>query len=232
MEGDISEVPLDSPVLGVHVLPPKRRSVSGPKPLGESNTLNVLGRGAGTWGPGDKEKGTGEKGAGAGEKQRQVSAPAATPSIPAIDRLKGKHTPKERPTPQSVRTAGTVRIQPLDPQRTRVAVLDSASVASSPRSVHSRRDSWPSPPSPPGSAHSSPPSTRREGFDSEDGPGWAAFEEMRREIANLQLDMLRVGRGIKNEIRAAVGPLVEEIRSNREIIARQQAEIERLRRGY
>lgn len=226
----MNELALDSPVLGIHVLPPKRRSVSGPKPLGESNTLNVPGRGAGTWGPGDKEKSTGEK--GAGEKQRQVSAPAATPSIPAIDRLKGKHTPKERPTPQSVRTAGTVRIQPLDPQRTRVAVLDSASVASSPRSVHSRRDSWPSPPSP-GSTHSSPPTTaRRDGFDSEEGPGWVAFEEMRREIANLQLDMLRVGRGIKNEIRAAVGPLVEEIRSNREVIARQQAEIERLRRGY
>jgi len=29
------------------------------------------------------------------------------------------------------------------------------------------------------------------------GPGWEAYEEMRREIANLQMDMIRMGRGLK-----------------------------------
>ncbi|WWD19811.1 hypothetical protein CI109_104275 [Kwoniella shandongensis] len=58
------------------------------------------------------------------------------------------------------------------------------------------------------------------------------MEEMRREIGNLQLDMLRMGRSLKNEIRRAVQPLLEEMRENREVIERQRREIERLRRGY
>ncbi|KAK4689228.1 hypothetical protein P7C73_g889, partial [Tremellales sp. Uapishka_1] len=62
--------------------------------------------------------------------------------------------------------------------------------------------------------------------------GQRGMEEMRREIANLQLDMLRMGRGLKNEIRRAVGPLMSELRENKEVIERQRKEIERLRRGY
>ncbi|CAK9780157.1 hypothetical protein CC85DRAFT_82526 [Cutaneotrichosporon oleaginosum] len=64
------------------------------------------------------------------------------------------------------------------------------------------------------------------------GPGWDALEELRREIGDMQMDMLRMGRSLKNEIRAAVAPLVEELRMSRETIAAQAAEIERLRRGY
>ncbi|GMK56781.1 hypothetical protein CspeluHIS016_0306210 [Cutaneotrichosporon spelunceum] len=64
------------------------------------------------------------------------------------------------------------------------------------------------------------------------GPGWDAVDDLRREIGNLQLDMLRMGRALKNEIRAAVAPLVDELRASREMVAAQQAEIERLRRGY
>lgn len=64
------------------------------------------------------------------------------------------------------------------------------------------------------------------------GMGSETVEELRRDIANLQIDMLRMARGLKNEIRAAVGPLVDELRANRETIAAQRAEIERLRRGY
>ncbi|BEI84255.1 hypothetical protein CcaverHIS002_0408590 [Cutaneotrichosporon cavernicola] len=64
------------------------------------------------------------------------------------------------------------------------------------------------------------------------GPGWDVVEELRREIGNLQMDMLRMGRGLKNEIRVAIAPLVDELRASRETIAAQQAEIERLRRGY
>jgi hypothetical protein len=30
-----------------------------------------------------------------------------------------------------------------------------------------------------------------------DGPGWDVVEELRREIGNLQMDMLRMGRGLK-----------------------------------
>ncbi len=30
-----------------------------------------------------------------------------------------------------------------------------------------------------------------------DGPGWGVVEELRREIGNLQMDMLRMGRGLK-----------------------------------
>ncbi|WOO81000.1 uncharacterized protein LOC62_03G004528 [Vanrija pseudolonga] len=63
-------------------------------------------------------------------------------------------------------------------------------------------------------------------------PTWEAYDEMRREIANLQLDVLRMGRNLKNEIRSAISPLVDELRASREVIAKQQAEIERLRRGY
>ncbi|KAK8853384.1 hypothetical protein IAR55_004088 [Kwoniella newhampshirensis] len=58
------------------------------------------------------------------------------------------------------------------------------------------------------------------------------MEEMRREIGNLQLDMLRMGRSLRNEIRKAVQPLLEEVKENREVIERQRREIERLRRGY
>ncbi|OWZ63327.1 hypothetical protein AYX14_01721 [Cryptococcus neoformans] len=55
--------------------------------------------------------------------------------------------------------------------------------------------------------------------------------ELRREIGNLQLDMLRMGRTFRNEIRQAVQPLGEEIRRNREIIEEQRQEIARLRAG-
>ncbi|WVQ84732.1 hypothetical protein IAT38_006889 [Cryptococcus sp. DSM 104549] len=58
------------------------------------------------------------------------------------------------------------------------------------------------------------------------------LEEMRREMGNLQMDMLRMGRGLKNEIRKAVQPLLEEVREGREVIEQQRREIERLRRGY
>ncbi|WRT70045.1 uncharacterized protein IL334_007039 [Kwoniella shivajii] len=58
------------------------------------------------------------------------------------------------------------------------------------------------------------------------------MEEMRREIGNLQLDMLRMGRDLKNDIRKAVQPLLAELKSNQEVIAKQKREIERLRRGY
>lgn len=249
----MSEPEVD-PVVGLHVLPPKRRvgsrtsvsSVAGV--LGESSVPNRPERrvsDATGLGSGDKP--------GGGEKKRFVSAPA----LPAIERLRseggGKErtpkqaTPKNARSPQSVRTGGTVRIQPLDPQATRMgAVIEEAgSAASSPAgSVASRRVSgdWARPNTPSQlNPHSSP-----DGLESPvsivdaphgEGSGQAAisiaaYEEMRREIANLQLDMLRMGRGLKNEIRAAVGPLVDEIRANREVIARQREEIERLRRGY
>ncbi|KAK1922212.1 hypothetical protein DB88DRAFT_547876 [Papiliotrema laurentii] len=56
-----------------------------------------------------------------------------------------------------------------------------------------------------------------------------AMDEMRREIGNLQLDLLRMGRSLRNEIRFAVQPLLEEIRENQQVIAQQRKEIERLR---
>jgi len=75
------------------------------------------------------------------------------------------------------------------------------------------------------------------------------MEETRREIANLQLDMLRMGRNLKvrlvlwaddadtcvpsqNEIRRAVTPLLIDLKEGREVIERRRREIERLRRGY
>lgn len=61
---------------------------------------------------------------------------------------------------------------------------------------------------------------------------WEMVEEMRRDIGNLQLDMLRMGRGIRNEIRQAMQPVVAELRESRATIEEQRREIERLRRGY
>jgi hypothetical protein len=73
------------------------------------------------------------------------------------------------------------------------------------------------------------------------------IDELRREISNLQLDMLRMGRGLKvgqhvyeyrggaddqNEIRNAIKPLVDELRESRETNERQRLEIEILRRGF
>ncbi|KIR53916.1 hypothetical protein I315_03533 [Cryptococcus gattii Ru294] len=55
--------------------------------------------------------------------------------------------------------------------------------------------------------------------------------ELRREIGNLQLDILRMGRTFRNEIRRAVQPLAEEIRRSKEIIEEQGQEIARLRAG-
>ncbi|WVQ77503.1 hypothetical protein IAR50_007189 [Cryptococcus sp. DSM 104548] len=55
---------------------------------------------------------------------------------------------------------------------------------------------------------------------------------LRREMAFMHMDMLRMGRDLKNEIRAAVEPLKEEIQMNRGVIEKQRREIERLRRGY
>ncbi|KIR59559.1 hypothetical protein I314_04548 [Cryptococcus bacillisporus CA1873] len=55
--------------------------------------------------------------------------------------------------------------------------------------------------------------------------------ELRREIGNLQLDILRMGRTFRNEIRQAVQPLAEEIRRSKEIIEEQGQEIARLRAG-
>lgn len=74
--------------------------------------------------------------------------------------------------------------------------------------------------------------TRQPTITEEPVPDTLALETLRAEIANLQLDMLRMGRSLKNEIRAAVAPLVDEIKTSRDTIQRQQAEIERLRRGY
>lgn len=260
-EGDVSDAALD-PVQNIHVLPPKRRpgsrasisTLPGSGILGESSAPNRPDRRVSdichAAVAGEKEK----------EKRRMVSAPA----LPAIERLRTegtgkertpKATPKNARSPQSVRTGGTVRIQPLDPQATRMGAVieETASVASSPAgsvaSLASRRVSgdWAPRSNPPAhQQHSPQPSTSHpnQALDSPatitdspnghgaDGVSVLAFEEMRREIANLQLDMLRMGRGLKNEIRAAVGPLVEEIRQNREVIAKQREEIERLRRGY
>ncbi|KIR36578.1 hypothetical protein I352_01534 [Cryptococcus deuterogattii MMRL2647] len=55
--------------------------------------------------------------------------------------------------------------------------------------------------------------------------------ELRREIGNLQLDILRMGRMFRNQIRQAVQPLAEEIRRSKEIIEEQGQEIARLRAG-
>ncbi|EJT45235.1 hypothetical protein A1Q1_06373 [Trichosporon asahii var. asahii CBS 2479] len=262
-EGDVSETSLD-PVLNIHVLPPKRRpcsrasisTIGGGNVLGESSAPNRPDRRVSDIA---HSAVSGEK----GDKRRLVSAPA----LPAIERLRSENgtakerTPKATPkntrsSPQSVRTGGTVRIQPLDPQATRMGAVieETASIASSPAgSVASRRVSgdWATPTSHPAPGHSPHPSlsaptqaaqlespvsitdSSSNGYpEGSGGISVVAFEEMRREIANLQLDMLRMGRGLKNEIRAAVSPLVEEIRANREVIAKQREEIERLRRGY
>lgn len=258
----MSEPALD-PVLAVHVLPPKRHarttsraSISTPAVLGESSSVNRPDRRVSDIAHGALAKGG--KDSGEMEKRRLVSAPA----LPAIERLRSdgkertpKQTPKNVKSPQTVRTGGTVRIQPLDPQAMRMGAVieESASVASSPAgSTASRRVSGDWAPRAKSPALSPRPNhlsqSQSNGLHSplqlsespgayarpngEDGVSVMAFEEMRREIANLQLDMLRMGRGLKNEIRAAVGPLVEEIRHNREVIARQREEIERLRRGY
>ncbi|WWC64782.1 uncharacterized protein I303_107394 [Kwoniella dejecticola CBS 10117] len=58
------------------------------------------------------------------------------------------------------------------------------------------------------------------------------IEELRRELGNMHLNMLRMGRNLKKEIRNAVGPLEKELKQNREVIETQRREIERLRRGY
>lgn len=260
-EGDMSEPTLD-PVLAVHVLPPKRHarttsraSISTPAVLGESSAANRPDRRVSDIAHGALAKGG--KDSGEMEKRRLVSAPA----LPAIERLRSdgkertpKQTPKNVKSPQSVRTGGTVRIQPLDPQATRMGAVieETASIASSPAgSTASRRVSgeWARSNSPalsprpnhlaqsnglhsPVQLSEYPDAYARPNGGEGEGVSIMAFEEMRREIANLQLDMLRMGRGLKNEIRAAVGPLVEEIRQNREVIAKQREEIERLRRGY
>lgn len=278
MHGDVSEAALP-PTLDLHVLPPKRRpgsrasgsSLGGV--LGESSVPNRADRRVSDIAHGALR--AGEKPKPGGEKKRFVSAP----SLPAIERIRSETGPRERSpkttpiasaaqgsqetpknapprSPQSVRTGGTVRIQPLDPQATRMGAVieESASPAGS---VASRRVSgeWrPARATSPRNSLSAPlpinpssspdyPGSSPNGLDRSTSGGSAvsnggegvsllAFEEMRREIANLQLDMLRMGRGLKNEIRAAVSPLVEEIRANRDVIARQREEIERLRRGY
>ncbi|WVW86353.1 hypothetical protein I302_108397 [Kwoniella bestiolae CBS 10118] len=58
------------------------------------------------------------------------------------------------------------------------------------------------------------------------------IEELRRELGNLQMDMLRMGRGLRNEIRQATRPLIRELEENKEVMERQRREIDRLRRGY
>ncbi|WVQ66683.1 uncharacterized protein L199_004872 [Kwoniella botswanensis] len=58
------------------------------------------------------------------------------------------------------------------------------------------------------------------------------IEELRRELRELKLDMLRMSRGLRNEIRQATKPLWKELEENKEVMERQRKEIERLRRGY
>ncbi|WWD03954.1 hypothetical protein V865_002012 [Kwoniella europaea PYCC6329] len=58
------------------------------------------------------------------------------------------------------------------------------------------------------------------------------IEELRRELRDLKMDMLRMGRGLRNEIRQATKPLLKELEDNKEVMERQRREIERLRRGY
>ncbi|ODO11370.1 hypothetical protein I350_00149 [Cryptococcus amylolentus CBS 6273] len=55
---------------------------------------------------------------------------------------------------------------------------------------------------------------------------------LRREMAFMHMDMLRMGRNLRNEMKAAVDPLKEEIQTSRVVIEKQRREIERLRRGY
>ncbi|ODO03555.1 hypothetical protein L198_02403 [Cryptococcus wingfieldii CBS 7118] len=55
---------------------------------------------------------------------------------------------------------------------------------------------------------------------------------LRREMAFMHMDMLRMGRDLRNEMKAAVDPLKEEIQTSRVVIEKQRREIERLRRGY
>nr|XP_018999980.1 uncharacterized protein I203_07509 [Kwoniella mangroviensis CBS 8507]OCF63441.1 hypothetical protein I203_07509 [Kwoniella mangroviensis CBS 8507] len=58
------------------------------------------------------------------------------------------------------------------------------------------------------------------------------IEELKRELRDLKLDMLRMSRGLRNEIRQATKPLLKELEENKEVMERQRREIERLRRGY
>ncbi|WVR09597.1 hypothetical protein IAU60_006669 [Kwoniella sp. DSM 27419] len=56
--------------------------------------------------------------------------------------------------------------------------------------------------------------------------------ELTRWVTDLQLDMLRMKREHRNDIRRAVQPFQAELETSRETIVSQQREIERLRRGY
>ncbi|WWC95179.1 hypothetical protein V866_002033 [Kwoniella sp. B9012] len=58
------------------------------------------------------------------------------------------------------------------------------------------------------------------------------IEELSRELRDLKMDMLRMGRGLRSEIRQATKPLLKELEENKEVMERQRREIERLRRGY
>ncbi|BEI99803.1 hypothetical protein CcaverHIS631_0408460 [Cutaneotrichosporon cavernicola] len=131
------------------------------------------------------------------------------------------------PDPPSV--ASTARIRPAnlsqDPDQTISTVAPTP--LSAKERTHSRGGSLNFVKEEDDSSTPSPTSEEWQG-----GPGWDVVEELRREIGNLQMDMLRMGRGLKNEIRVAIAPLVDELRASRETIAAQQAEIERLRRGY
>ncbi|PCH37690.1 hypothetical protein WOLCODRAFT_135777 [Wolfiporia cocos MD-104 SS10] len=57
-------------------------------------------------------------------------------------------------------------------------------------------------------------------------------QETRQEIVGLHLDMLRMGRGIKNELRAVMDEFRGEMDKLREENCKLRAENERLRRGY
>ncbi|WWC72190.1 uncharacterized protein I206_106150 [Kwoniella pini CBS 10737] len=56
--------------------------------------------------------------------------------------------------------------------------------------------------------------------------------ELQRDLRNMHLNMLRIQRDLRKEIRIAVEPLVKELEGNKVIMESQRREIERLRRGY
>lgn len=145
--------------------------------LAENNLTNNLAASAPPKKTSDKNAKESEKRIVSAPTTRAPTAPVRTdihitPLNPAASR------PSAAPASRVISTASTVRIRP--------AVIDEAdeTTAFSPGASASVR-------------RAPPPHEHNGQSSGGDAPTWEAFEEMRREIANLQLDMLRMGRGLK-----------------------------------
>lgn len=225
----MTQVKADESVLGLHILPPSvridqahaadtqtqpRRSVSDqPRVLGESKAVNIAVKDKRTVSaPAKSDKRHQSAPAKASIKVAEIENVDTTAAANAQNKVQSQPRVADKPAPSS--GASTVRIRPA-----MIEEDDESSDAPTPTASRPtrREQSGSATPMP------APPIAQ---------PSSEVVEALRQEIANLQMDMLRMGRGLKNEIRAAVSPLVDEIKSSRDTIARQEAEIARLRRGY